>query len=268
MSLLGGVTLKLGGQPLTGLASRRTEALLIYLACTGRSHTREALANLFWDDRPQSQTLGNLRVLLTSLRQTLGPYVTITRQTVAFNQDSPHWLDVVELETGLAAVRGQRAQGAPLSPQALARLAGTLTLYQGDFLQGFYLRDCRDFEEWQVTERERLRLQTIEALHHLVTGYLTAGDYQAGLEQARRLLQLDPLREEIHRSLMRLLAYSGQRSAALAQYETCCQILADELDVEPLAETTVLYEQIKAGELRGEAAGEVEAGPASPERDR
>jgi predicted ATPase/DNA-binding SARP family transcriptional activator len=267
MSLLGGVTLKLGEQPLTGLASRRTEALLIYLACTGRSHTREALANLLWDNRSQSQALGNLRVVLTSLRQTLGPYVTITRQTVAFNQDSPHWLDVVELEAGLAAARGQRTPGDPLSPQALARLARTLSLYRGDFLPGFYLHGCRDFEEWQVTERERLRLQTIEALHDLVAGYLAGGNYLAGLEQTRRLLQLDPLREETHRSLMLLLAYSGQRNAALAQYETCCRILADELDVEPMAETTALYEQIKAGELNGEAAGQVETGPSSPGRD-
>jgi predicted ATPase/DNA-binding SARP family transcriptional activator len=259
MSLLGEVTLKLSEKPLTGLASHRTEALLIYLACTGRPHNREALANLLWDNRSQRQALGNLRVLLTSLRQTLGPYVTITRQTVAFNQDSSYWLDVVELEEGLAAVRGQRTQDVPLSPEEMAQLAQTLTLYQGDFLQGFYLRGCRDFEEWQVTERERLRLQTIEALHDLVDGYLTAGNYLAGLKQARHLLQLDPLREKTHRSLMLLLAYRGQRNAALTQYETCCRILADELDVEPMAETTALYEQIKAEELSREAEGNFEA---------
>jgi DNA-binding SARP family transcriptional activator len=264
MSFLGGVTLKLGDQPLTGLASRRTEALLIYLVCTGRSHSREALANLLWDNRSQKQALGNLRVLLTSLRQTLGAYVTITRQMVAFNRDSPHWLDVVELEAGLAAVRGPQTQSDPLSPPTLARLAQTLSFYQGDFLDGFYLRHSRDFEEWQVTERERLRLQSIEALHELVAGYLTVGDYPAGLEQARRLLQLDPLREGTHRSLMLLLAYSGQRNAALTQYETCCQILADELDVEPMVETTALYEQIKVGEFRGEVENHVKAGPSRP----
>jgi DNA-binding SARP family transcriptional activator len=264
MSLLGGVTLKLGQEPLTGLASHRTEALLIYLACTGRPHTREALANLLYDNRSQSQALGNLRGLLTSLRQTLGPYMTITRQTVAFNQDSPYWLDVVELEKGLAAIRRQRSPRDPLSPQEMTQLARTLTLYQGDFLQGFYLRGCGDFEEWQVTERERLQLQTIEALHDLVVGYLTAGNYLTGLKQARRLLQLDPLREEAHRNLMLLLAYSGQRNAALTQYETCCRILADELDVAPMAETTALYEQIKAGELSREAEGKLEASRSSP----
>jgi DNA-binding SARP family transcriptional activator len=62
IALLGEVTLKLGGIPLTGLASRRTEALLIYLICTRRPHTREALANLLWDERSQSQALGDLLI--------------------------------------------------------------------------------------------------------------------------------------------------------------------------------------------------------------
>jgi predicted ATPase/Tfp pilus assembly protein PilF len=59
---------------------------------------------------------------------------------------------------------------------------------------------------------------------------------------------MDPWREEAHRQLMLLLARSGQRSAALRQYETCRRILADELGVEPGAETRVLYERIRAAE--------------------
>ena len=263
-SLLGEVTFKLGGEPLTGLASRRTEALLIYLVCTGQPHSREALATLLWDERSQSLALGNLRVLLTNLRQTVGPYVTITRQTVAFNLASPHWLDVAEMEAGLAEIRSQRTGDNVLSANQVAQLARSLSLYRGDFLQGFYLRDSRGFEEWQVAERERLRLQVIEGLHQLVTGYLALGDYPAGLEQARRLLQLDPLRETTHRQLMLLLTYRGQRNAALSQYEICRQILADELSVEPMAETTALYEQIRAGQVNALRSRHYPAPSASP----
>ncbi|MCL4299102.1 MAG: NACHT domain-containing protein, partial [Anaerolineae bacterium] len=252
ISVLGGLTLKRGGLPVTALASRKTEALLGYLACTRRPHAREVLADLLWDDRSQSQALGNLRVVLTSLRQVLGPYVTITRQAVAFNQDSPHWLDVAELERGVAAARAQSQSGI-LSREGAAQLAQALALYRGDFLLGFYLRDSQGFEEWLVRERERLRLKTIEAFHDLVAAYLNLGEYTAGVEQAGRLLQLDPLQEEAHRQLMGLLVYSGQRNAALAHYDTCRRILADELGVEPTPETTALYERIRAGELsRGE----------------
>ncbi|NIV27928.1 MAG: hypothetical protein GWN58_00015, partial [Anaerolineae bacterium] len=101
-----------------------------------------------------------------------------------------------------------------------------------------------------------------------VAGYLALGDYAAGLKGAQHLLQLDPLREEAHRQLMRLLAYSGQRNAALIQYETCCQILADELGVEPMAATVTLYEQIRSGGLSrgvggpgGRKAGEIVEDP-------
>ncbi|MCL4299121.1 MAG: AAA family ATPase [Anaerolineae bacterium] len=248
ISLLGGLTIKRGGLPAPALASRKAEALLVYLLCTGRPHAREVLADLLWDDRSQSQALANLRVLLSSLRQALGPYVSITRQTVAFNRDSPCWLDVAELEQGIAAARAQR-QGEILSAEAAVQLAQALALYRGDFLLGFYLRASQGFEEWLVTERERLRLKVIEAFYDLIAAYLNLGEYRAGIEQAKRLLQLDPLQEEGHRQLMRLLVYSGQRNAALAQYDTCRRILADELGVEPTPETTALYERIRAGEL-------------------
>lgn len=252
MSLLGGVTLRLRGEPLTGLVSRRAVALLIYLVCTGRPHSRETLANLLWDEGEQSRLLGNLRVLLSSLRQSLGAHLIITRQTVAFNPASSHWLDVATLEAGLAVARLQSDR---LLPAAAEHLAQTLALYQGDFLHGFHLRGSQGFEEWQMMERERLRLRIIEALDNLITVYLTQGEYTAGLAQAQRLVQFDPLRENTYSQLMRLFAANGQRTAALAQYEVCCQILASHLGVAPLPETTALYEQIRAGILSLEHPG-------------
>lgn len=249
ISTLGGLSIQRGGTPVEGLASRKAEALLVYLACTGQPQPREVLADLLWDDRPQERALSNLRVLLSSLRRELGPFVTITRQTVAFNPDSPHRLDVADLEAGLAAGDDP------------ARQAQALALYRGDFLRGFHLRGSRGFEEWLVVERERLRLQALDGLQRLVAAYLDLGDYPAGIEQAERLLQLDPLEEEAHRQLMLLLTLNGQRNAALAQYESCRQILAEELGLEPTPETTALFERIRDGEI-GAAPGP--APPASP----
>src|SRR6266545_3528908 len=54
-------------------------------------------------------------------------------------------------------------------------------------------------------------------------------------------------REASHRQLMRLLAFSGQRSAALAQYATCRRVLDEELGVAPEEETTALYARIQRG---------------------
>ena len=91
---LGGLSIQRGTKPLTGFASRKVEALLIYLACTKHPQPREVLAELFWDDRSQDRAMGNLRVVLASLRKQLAPYVTITRDTVSLNLDENIWLDV------------------------------------------------------------------------------------------------------------------------------------------------------------------------------
>ncbi len=77
-----------------------------------------------------------------------------------------------------------------------------------------------------------------------MTHSVQQGLYLEGIDEATRLLALDPLREESHRQLMWLLALSGQRSAALAQYDTLSRLLADELGMQPTDETRDLYAQI------------------------
>ena len=73
---------------------------------------------------------------------------------------------------------------------------------------------------------------------------LLRGDYQAGVISSRRWVVLDPLSEDAHRKLMRLLVYAGNTADSQAQFETCCQILQDELGVGPSVETRQLYGQI------------------------
>jgi predicted ATPase len=130
-----------------------------------------------------------------------------------------------------------------------ASLAAAVELYRGEFLEGLYLHGCAEFEIWLVAERERWRQRVASVLGELMAHHSQRGEYDEGLRFARQLLALEPWREETHRQVMRLLAYSDQRGAALAQYETCRRVLAEELGVEPAAETTRLYEQIRDGEL-------------------
>jgi WD40 repeat protein/DNA-binding SARP family transcriptional activator len=227
---LGGLDIRCDGEPVTGRVPRKVSALLVYLACTGRTHAREILAELFWEKRPQERSARSLRVALTSLRKEFGEYVTITRDTVSMNPGAAVWLDAAELEAGLSAGQVEEA----------------LELYQGEFLEGFYVRDSRGFEEWLTLERERLHLTILEALHGLTVYHLERGTYREGLGYARRLLQLDPLDEVGHQRMMSLLAYNGMRTAALAHYEGACQLLAEELGVDPSGETTALYDLILA----------------------
>ncbi|MFB0534285.1 MAG: AAA family ATPase, partial [Anaerolineae bacterium] len=98
--------------------------------------------------------------------------------------------------------------------------------------------------------REQIARQVSSALHHLAATYGQRGQYEQAQSCAWRQVELEPWDEAAHQQLMRTLALSGQRSAALAQYETCRRLLAEELGVEPGKETTRLYEQIRDGELK------------------
>ena len=93
----------------------------------------------------------------------------------------------------------------------------------------------------------------LHAVSGPVFGYVLEGEYEHALTYARKQLELEPWDEPAHCQLMRALALNGQRSAALAQYETCRRVLADELGAEPTEETTTLYEQIKAGTVASDA---------------
>src|SRR3990170_6708866 len=103
----GGLRLRLGGETIGGFASRKVEALVVYLAMNRRPQPREALADLLWDNRSQAQALSNLRTVLASLGKRLNPLLNITRYEVALHSQAPIWLDAAEFETRLAVLGRQ-----------------------------------------------------------------------------------------------------------------------------------------------------------------
>lgn len=246
LRFLGGLGIHQDGVPLVALKSKKGQALLCYLALTGKAYPRPALAGLFWPEMPEESALMNLRVTLKKLNDHLESYLTATRQSIAFNQVADYWLDVVEFEAGLAA-KGD-----------IRRLQDAVALYQGDFLEGFYLADAPEFDNWVLGKRAHLRQAVLGALQQLITHFASQGVYETAVTYARQLLAIEPWQEEGHQELMRLLALSGQRSAALAQYEACRRILAEELGVEPAAATVQLVEQIKT-EVLGKGAEQQES---------
>jgi|GEM_PF-3693840 len=74
-------------------------------------------------------------------------------------------------------------------------------------------------------------------------------EYEAGIAYGTLSLRSDPARERTHRSLMRLFARSGDRTAAIRQFERCCAALHEDLDVVPEDSTLALYVQIRNGRL-------------------
>jgi DNA-binding SARP family transcriptional activator/predicted ATPase len=248
--LLGTVEVERDGEPVGGFRSRKALALLGYLAVQSQPVPRERLADLFWEDKSETRGRANLNWVLHRITTLLPNYLRTDRHTVGFQCSPSYWLDTVAFED-------LEAQG------GTAALAAAVALYRGQFLEGVSLRGCTEFELWLVGERERWHRRVAGVLERLVAYHGQCGAYEAGVRFARQLLALEPWREEVYRQVMRLLAWNGQRGAALAQYEACRQALVDELDVEPAAETTQLYEQIRAGELETPAPLDLTVQPPS-----
>ena len=259
--LLGGVRIELDSSPVTGLASRKAEALLIYLAYEQQVKSREFLAGMLWPDSSQARGLANLSVVLTSLRKQLDPFLHTTHQTIAFVHDRDYTLDVADFERDIGNARRLQQQQGQITRAAAALLISATEAYRGDFLAGFSIRQAPDFEAWALLEQERLRRLALESMHDLGNFYMGRGQFTTGIEQVNRLLALDPLREDGHRLLMRLLALDGQRASALAQFDRCFEVLRDELGVEPDDETAALYEAIAKDEFPS-GQGVREAAPA------
>jgi DNA-binding SARP family transcriptional activator len=239
LSLLGSPCATLDGIPLHGTLLHKDLALLYYLAVSGRPQPRASLAALLWGDISEESARRNLRKSLTDLHRRLGDHLVITRDEIAL-EPAQCTLDVRILE--------QFAENGSAAADT-AQLQAAAALYRGDFLAGFRLHNAPDYERWIYNMQERLRGTAVIVLTTLAAKLAHAGESAGAIAAQRRVLELEPWREESHRDLMLLLARSGQRSAALAQYKICVKVLAAELGVQPDAATTALAARICGSDL-------------------
>jgi len=229
--LLGSPTVAWAGQPLA-VPRRQARALLYRLAAGLQPVPREHLCFLFWPDTPEAAAHRHLTCLLTHLRRAL---------------PSPDLLLVADDSIGLDPLRAWS------DIADFARLCANLTLqqavslYHGPFLAGFSLPECPEFEAWSSQERYAQERLYLEALDNLIEERKAQGAYAEAIDYAQLYLACDELAEKVHRHLIELYAASGDRSAALRQYERCVTVLERELGVSPLPETHAVYQAVLQG---------------------
>jgi len=238
ISLLGPVRIAYDRFSLT-FAYDKVQALLVFLAVEAdRTHRRTALADLLWPEQEEAAARHNLSQALFNLRRALGDdlgnVLLTTRDTVRLNPASAVWVDVLAFRSLVADAGGD-----------IAQLEQASALYRSEFLEEFSISDSASFDEWLLLTREQLRRQACDLLRRLTERQIGVVDPSRACDYARRWVALDPLDEAAHRRLMRALAESGQRTAALMQFERCCRLLDDELGIAPEPATLALYEELK-----------------------
>jgi DNA-binding SARP family transcriptional activator/TolB-like protein len=247
IGILGPLTIEIDGERL-GKTPRKARALLAYLAAQGgRAISRERLADLLWPYQGTDQARHSLRNCLLELRKALGRGAEVHLGT-DFSTCRVRAVEV-DLDRFESLARSQRVDD--------LKAAGEL--YRGEFLTDFIV-DSEPFQEWLTAERDRTLDLACGVLLRLSAQHHAAGEHNAAIQAARRLVALDPLSEIGHRALIRAYMDAGRRPEALRQYRNCTEILKRELDVAPDAETQALARDI----ARAGAAAE----PAAPNPGR
>jgi len=245
--LLGPPRIEHDGVPIK-VDTRKAIALLAYIAVTGESHRRASLINLLWPEYDRTRGRAALRRTLYALRKAFaGDWLDADREEIGLNPSVDIWLDVDQFYRHLAACETHGHLVTEICPACIAPLTDAVALYRGDFLSGFGLKDSFNFDDWQFFQADALRRELAGALERLALCHSAQREFELAMGYARRWLALDPLNEQAHCQLMQLYAWSGQRSAALCQYEECVRVLEDQLSVPPEQATTQLYKAIREG---------------------
>ncbi|HEY3925518.1 MAG TPA: AAA family ATPase [Acidothermaceae bacterium] len=236
VALLGPPHIEFDGRPVH-FDTRKAVALVALVSMAEQPLSRERLAVMLWPDSDDERARGALRRTVSVTAAGVGDALVVSRTTIALDERLVS-VDAVEFRRLLAA-------------GDVGALGKACELYRGDFLTGFAVRDSPDFDDWQNSTADDLRQRLSTALEALVTARVADGELDEALELARRWVALDMLHEPAQQATIRVLAMTGQRSAALRQYRECVRALADELGVAPLRETTALYDDIRSGRLAG-----------------
>ena len=250
ISLLGAMEVRVAGEKLNTGHTKLHGLLAILAMSAGTPLQRDYLADLLWPEKSAAAGRQNLRRALYNLKSALGeagPLLCTTPQAVTLSAQSL-WLDVKEFCINEISAKNITLAARNSLPY-IAHLKETVSLYRGEFMAGFYLTECPDFEEWFQLQRDSQHRRLLSLLEQLSNYYEQVADYNQALPFALRHAELEPLSENAQRQLMRLYALNGQDSAALHQYDTTCSLLQTELGIAPGDETRHLAAQIRNGKF-------------------
>lgn len=253
-----------------GLDACKAQELLSYLLIyRDRPHARETLAGMLWSEcstekskKYLRQALWQLQTALESQGQSGGSsqVLLVEHDWVQFKLNAGLWFDVALFEQAFALSQGSSGRNMDAHQAEAIQLA--VQLYKGDLLEGWY-------HDWCLYERERLQNMYLAMLDKLMNYCEAHRQYERGLTYGSLILRFDRASERTHRQLMNLQYLSGDRTAALRQYERCVNALDEELGVKPDKRTASLYQQIKADHVDAaplapaELPPETEAAPVS-----
>jgi SARP family transcriptional regulator, regulator of embCAB operon len=245
--LLGDLTIESEGRVLLDANAVRGQARLVFTFLAfnrGTAVARSDLATVVWDEEAPDAWETALSAILSKLRSTMANsgmknLAILSRDPAVTRLVLPAgaWVDIEAAASSLDAAEGALRRGEIKTARPEAMVA--VTILRRYLLPG-------DNSEWAVARRGEMKRQLIRALDCLSEISLTIGESGAAIEAAEEAIRLDPLRERSHQLLIRAQTAAGNRAAGIRSYQQLKERLAEELGVDPAAETQDLYLRILA----------------------
>ncbi|MCG8637229.1 MAG: hypothetical protein MI863_25590 [Desulfobacterales bacterium] len=222
------------------LGRKKAAALAVYLVVTGKPHSRDHLADLFWQTSDREKARASLRRTLFVITKALGRFwLSVDRDTIGYTPHKALRVDVLRFR--------ELTAGAD-TPEALQEAA---SIYENGFLNGFSLKGAPDFNDWQFEQEDAFGRSAARVFDSVAQWCMRRMDYAGAISYAQQRVSLDPFDETAHRQLIRFYHGDGQQRAAIHQYEKCRDILQKELGIDPDDKTEAL-----AVIIRGAAPGQ------------
>lgn len=224
--------------------TRKSKYLFAYLACNaGRDVPDEKVMDLFWPDHEPEKARQSLYAALSHMRKALeavfpgeSDRVVLARKGFyRFNSERNYFFDMPEFERLYEQGQSRIKEGR--EDEAMVAFQKAESLYTGDFMEGYY-------EDWAVFIREELDMKYTEMLQTLMDHFFDKNRFPVAIDYAQRLLRIDSCHQDAHTTLMRSHVALGKPELAARQYQTCSQIMKNELNMSPSPEMTALYLQI------------------------
>lgn len=226
----------------------RVKTLLKYLITQWDQPVEQSrVLYLIWPDVDENEAANGLQALLDSARGALRSdlpnhdYIQVAGNTIRLNTGADIWVDAHEFESQVTMA--QDAQEAGDVDLALGLFLSALALYKDDFL-----RDNL-YDDWPSDRREKLRELWISSMFRVAAICADRCEYSDSVRLMKKVLEIDPYRENAYQALMLYLSRAGRRGEAIQLYRYAERLFAQHLAAQPAPSTRMLYEKI----LRGEA---------------
>ncbi len=240
INMLGSPKITYNGTDITDKLSYKSAGILYYVSANNCS-SREKIAYTFWEGSSEDAAKYNLRYNLWSMNKIFKSSNKDDEPILEWNKNNLFLNENYEVDIDIKKY-SKELKSEDLDLKSLIKLK---SLYKGEFLEGFYLKDSFSFNDWLFFEREKYQKKHIKVLENLLTIYKKEKNYDKIINILNEMLNFNSLDENLYVELIKMYLEKGDRANALVIYNKCVHVLRQELNISPKKSTEKLLKIIK-----------------------